>query len=99
MSLKRRLSSLTASLPPDPTTLCCFTLTLETMQPYLDAVHKRFDEGPMSEATVEFLPACLKGQTPCPQGQRYGCAIWRNVARLEHLRDLPEELLSEDSHV
>ena len=90
MSVKRRLNSLAASLPPDPAQMCC--LNFERATAYTAAIDKRFNEGPMQEAPPEFLPACLKGPTPCPEGHRYACAVWRNVARCEHLRDLPAEL-------
>jgi hypothetical protein len=88
MSLKRRFSTLLASMPAKE---CC--LTFEHARTYSDAVFKRFDQGPMLEAPPGFLPTCLKGPTPCPQGHRYGCGVWRNVARLEHLRNSPAELL------
>jgi hypothetical protein len=81
MSLKRRLSTLLAALPAEE---CC--LTFEHARTYSDAVFERFAQGPMPQEPPEFLPTCLKGLTPCPQGHRYGCGVWRNVARLEHLR-------------
>ena len=87
MSLKRRLDALAASVP-DPAQMCC--LDLERAKVYADLVHERFVKGPMSE-TPEFLPVCLKDSTPCPQGQRYGCAVWRNISRLEHLRNYPDD--------
>lgn len=97
VNAKRRLTAIAAVLPPDPALACC--LNFARAEVYTTAVHQRFDEGPMPEAPPEFLPTCLKGPTPCPQGQRYGCAVWRNISRLEHLRNFPEELLSGDDHV
>lgn len=90
MSIKRRLNSLAASLPPDPAQSC--RLTFERGLEYGRAIDKRFDEGPMQEGPPEFLPTCLKSPTPCPEGHRYACAVWRNVSRLENLRGLPAEL-------
>ena len=88
MSLKRRLDVLELALP-DLAKLCC--LDRERGLAYGRAVHERFDAGPMPEGPPEFLPDCLKGPTPCPEGERYGCAVWKNVSRLEHLRDFPDD--------
>ena len=90
MGLKSRINALSGSLPPDPATLCC--LDFERAIAYTTAIHKRFDAGPMQEGPPEFLPTCLKGDSPCAEGCRYAAAVWRNIARLEHLRHLPQEL-------
>ena len=90
MNLKSRLNSVAASLPPDPATLCCLDFARATA--YTTAIHKRFDEGPMSESPPEFLPDCLKHDAPCAEGCRYAAAVWKNISRLEHLRNLPQEL-------
>lgn len=92
MSIKRRLNSLAASLPADPATLCCFTLAFQTLEPYHAAVWQRFNEGPMDENTPEFLPVCTRSPEPCPEARRHACAVWRNVSRTEHLRNLSAEM-------
>ncbi len=93
VNAKRRLTTIAAALPPDRAQECC--LNLERAKAYADLVHQRFDEGAMSEATVEFWPDCSKNASPCPEGCRYVISLWRNVARLEHLRDLDENLMTE----
>ncbi len=93
MSLKNRINALTSSLPPDPNSLCCFTLSFETSEPYHARVWERYARGPLPESPPEFLPTCTKHAEPCSEATRHACAVWRNIARCEHLRDLPAELL------
>lgn len=92
MTVKHRLHVLESSLPADPAALCCLTLTFETVQPYHAAVWERYARGPMPEAPPEFLPVCSRSTEPCSEARRHACAVWRNISRLEHLRNLNEEM-------
>ncbi len=92
MTLKRRLNVLESSLPADPAALCCFTLSFQTLEPYHTRVWQRFSEGPMPEAPPDFLPVCSRSAEPCSEARRHACAVWRNIARTEHLRNLSAEM-------
>lgn len=90
MSIKSRLDTLGAQIP-DPALECC--IDIKRGLAYGRAVYERLEVGPMSaDGPPEFLPVCTKHDAPCAEGCLYAASVWRNIAELEHLRDLSVEM-------